>query len=82
MSRYLIKVEEVYRADTETEATRLIEDAKNSSEFILAKYNCEHKERKAKGEMIDEYFKVSLHKVFTDEKEPERQVEISYEEQL
>ena len=81
MSKYLVSVQEVYRADTETEATRLIEEAKESSEFILAKYNCEHKERKAKGEVIDEYWKVSLHKSFTSEKEPERQVEIFYEEQ-
>lgn len=81
MSKYLISVQETYRADTETEAARLIEEAKESSEFVLAKYNCEHKERKAKGEVIDEWYKVVLNKSFTDEKEPERQVEIFYEEQ-
>ena len=42
MSKYLISVQETYRADTETEAARLIEEAKESSEVILAKYNCEH----------------------------------------
>jgi hypothetical protein len=81
MSKYLISVQEIYRADSETEATALIADAKNSSEFVLAKYNCEHKERKAKGELIDEWYKVTLNKHFTDEKEPDRQVEIFYEEQ-
>jgi hypothetical protein len=81
MSKYLISVQEVYRADSETEATHLIEEAKNASDFALAKYNCEHKERKAKGEVIDEYYKVTLHKSFTSEKEPDRQVEIFYEEQ-
>ena len=81
MSKFLISVQETYRADTETEATTLIQEAKNSSEFTLAKYNCEHKERKSKGEVIDEWYKVVLNKSFTDEKEPERQVEIYYEEQ-
>ena len=81
MSKFLISVQETYRADTETEATTLIEEAKNASEYSLAKYNCEKKEVKSKGEVIDEYYKLVLQKVFTDIKEPEVQFEISYEEQ-
>ena len=79
MSKYLINVTEVYRVDTESEAKELIESAKNASEYQLVKYTSEHKERKAKGEVIDEYTKVQLVKRFTDEKEPEEITTVIYE---
>lgn len=68
MSKYLIQTTEVYRVDSEAAASDLIEDAKK--EFALVKYNCEHKEKKQKGEVVDSYYKVTLVKAFTDEKEP------------
>ena len=37
------------------------------------------KDKKLKGEVIDSWYKVTLTKKFTDEKEPDRSVEISYE---
>lgn len=80
MATYLTTVTEIHRADSETEAAALIQEAKNDARFVLAKYNCEHKERKQKGEIIDEYFKVSLTKAFTDEKEPESQYNVDYNE--
>ena len=46
--------------------------------FILKKYSSEYKEKKQKGEVIDTYYKVTLTKAFTDEKEPEFRTEISY----
>jgi hypothetical protein len=69
--KYLTKVVETYRVDTEGEAKKLIEDAKNQRAFTLVKYTSEHKERKAKGEIIDEYELVSLTKAFNDVKEPD-----------
>ena len=78
MSKFLLKVEEVYRADTESEAAQIINEAKKDSNFILAKYSSVKRERKQKGELIDEWTRVSLTKMFTDEKEPERQVTPSY----
>lgn len=78
MSKYLTKVHEIYRADTETEATMLIQEAKKDKTFTLDKYNCEHKERKAKGEVIDNYYRVTLIKSFDDEKEPCNSVQIAY----
>ena len=81
MSKYLISVQETYRADCESEATALIEEAKNASEYTLANYNCEYKEVKATGEVVDDFYKVVLQKVFTDLKDPGVQFEISYEEQ-
>ena len=77
--RYLVKTVETYRADTEAEAQGLITEAQQANEYELIKYASEHKEVKAKGDVIDDYYKVSIVKGFTSEKEPETQVTISYE---
>ena len=79
MSKYLIQTVETYRADTESEAEQLIADAKASSEYELKKHNAEKKEIKQKGEVVDEYWKVSLTKKFTDEKEPIGSTTITYD---
>lgn len=79
MSKYLISTIETYRVDTEAEATQIIENAKNDSSYILGKYTSEHKERKSKGEVIDEYWKLSLTKIFNDIKEPDASVDVKYE---
>ncbi len=79
MSKYLIQTIETYRADTESEAEHLIADAKASYEYELKKHNAEKKEVKQKGEIVDEYWKVSLTKKFTDEKFPSSQTSIIYE---
>lgn len=77
--RYLIQTQEVYRADTDVEAQGLITEAKQAGEYELAKYSSEKKEVKAKGEIIDEFYKVTLTKLFTDIKEPDERVTITYE---
>ena len=77
--RYLIQTVEVYRADTEAEAQGVIAEAKAAGEYALTKYASERKEVKAKGEVIDEYFKVTLTKVFTDIKAPEAIATVIYE---
>ncbi len=77
--RYLIQTVETYRADTEAEAQGVIAEAKAAGEYTLTKYASEKKEVKAKGEVIDEYFKVSLTKVFTSIKEPEVVASVIYE---
>lgn len=79
MSKYLISTVETYRVDTETEATKVIEDAKKDGSYILGKYTSEHKERKSKGEVIEEFWKVALTKNFNDIKEPDSIVEVNYE---
>ena len=79
MSKYLLKVEEVYRADSEAEAAQIIEDAKKDDQFILSKYTSVKRERKQKGEIIDEWMRVTLTKTFTDEKEPDVQVNVTYD---
>lgn len=76
---YLITTTEIYRVDTAIEAQKLIDEAKNDNRFTLSKYTNEYKERKAKGEIIDEYYKVTLTRQFNDIREPESQINISYE---
>ena len=77
--KYLINTTETYRVDSETEAEELIAQAKSAKEYELAKYTREYKEKKSKGEVVDSWMKVVLTKKFTDEKEPERTVEVAYE---
>jgi hypothetical protein len=77
--RYLIQTVEVYRADTEAEAQGIITEAKQAGEYVLTKFASEKKEVKAKGEVIEEYFKVTLTKVFTSIKEPEAIATVIYE---
>jgi len=78
MSQYLIQTVETYRVDTEHEAEQLITDAKNGKEYELKKHNAEKKEVKQKGEVVEEYWKVSLTKKFTDEKDPIGTTVINY----
>ena len=79
MSKYLVSTTETYRVDTESEATQAIEEAKQDNSYILGKYTNEHKERKSKGEIVDEYWKLTLTKIFNDIKEADTLVTVSYE---
>lgn len=79
MAKYLVSTVETYRVETEAEATKAIEDAKKDSSYILSKYTSEHKEKKSKGEVVEEYWKVTLTKLFNDIKEADTLVTISYE---
>lgn len=79
MSKYVTTVTENYRVDTEEEAAILIEEAKNDGRWTLVKYNRTYKEKKSKGEVIDEWFNVTLTKKFNDEKEPVSEITITYE---
>lgn len=79
MSDFLITTTEVYRVDSEGAADYLINSAKEDDSYALVKYNCEHKTRTAKGEIIDEWYRVTLTKRFNDEKEPGTLVKVNYE---
>ena len=74
MAKYLLRTTEVYRVDSELEATRLIEEAKKDNTYELIKYTNEHKVKKE-----DEYEKVSLVKEFNEEKDPISYVEPVYQ---
>lgn len=79
MAKHLISVTEVYRVDNEDQAAKLIEEAKNSNQYTLSKYSSVHKERKKQGEVVDEWYRLTLTKVFDDEKEPISSVEVIYD---
>lgn len=67
---FLTRVTEVWRIDTQREVDSFIEEQKASNLFAVNKYTSEKKEVKQKGEVIDEYFKVTIVKDFNKEKEP------------
>lgn len=77
MSKYLIRTTEFYRVDTENEAKTFIEEQKRKGNYEVTKYSTERKEKKAKGEVVDAWYRVTLVKDFNDEKEPL----VSYDEE-
>lgn len=70
MSNYLIKTTETYRCDTEQEAKDLIEQSKKSNQYSVTKHLSEVKTLKQKGEIVDEWRRVTITKEFSSEKEP------------
>lgn len=76
--KYLIKTTEIYRVENETEAKRTIEEAKNDKTYTLSKYSDEYKCSKSKGEIVDEWHRVTLVKDFNIEKEPDTSIDITY----
>lgn len=78
MSMFLIKTTEQYRADSENEAQQLIKEAKSDRNYTLSKYSSEYKCSKAKGEIVDEWYRVVLVKDFCSEKEPDLTVSVEY----
>lgn len=80
MANYLIKTTEVYRCDSEQEAKNLIEKAKQSSLYTVTKSSSEIRTLKQKGEIVDEWRRVTITKSFNDEKEPYGQVYVTYDQ--
>ena len=78
MAKYLCQTQEIYRVGSEAEAANLIEAAKKDNTFTLLKSSTEYKTIKAKGEIVDEYWKTTLVKHFTDLKEPDCTVSVNY----
>ena len=76
--KYLIKTVETYRVANEAEAKQLIEESKVDRNFTLSKYSSEYKNTKAKGEIVDEWYRVILTKDFTPEKEPDCTTTVNY----
>lgn len=79
MNKYLVSATEVYRVDNEESAAALIDEAKAETKYVLAKYSSVKKEKKAKGEIVDEWYQVTLVKKFNDEKDPISNIDVNYE---
>lgn len=69
MSKYLINTIETYRVDSEEEAKNFIESLKKQDGDVL-KHSIEYKEQKAKGEVIQSWYRVVVKRAYNDEKEP------------
>lgn len=76
--RYLVKTTETYRLQDEKEVENFLADLKADSSFELVKYSSVKKERKQKGEVIDEWIQFTVTKAFNEEKEPTDIVDIEY----
>lgn len=62
-----LEVTETYRAETEQEAKAFIESVRDEAydeNYTLHKYSSMKKEKKAKGEIIDEGYEVKVVKVY------------------
>lgn len=80
MSKYLIKTTEVYRADSEEEAKELVNTAKKDYRYTVTKSIMENVRKKVDGE-YDEWKRVTITKVFSDEKIPEGNLMPIYSDQ-
>ena len=79
MAKYLCQTQEIYRVGREAEAAKLIDDAKKDNSFTLLKSSTEYKTVKEKGEIVEEYWKTTLVKYFTDLKKPDCTVKVNYD---
>lgn len=77
--RYLLKAVDTYRVATVADVETLHEELLNDPTFDLVAFSYKTKYIKAKGEIVEEYQVVSATKVFTEEKDPDRTVTVSYE---
>lgn len=77
---YLLKVQNVYRVENEAAALRLREKLREETNGDLIAFSYTVKEIKQKGEVIETYLVCKATLDFTPEKEPERHVIASYEE--
>lgn len=75
--KFLLRTVETYRVDSEADATNLIEKAKKK--FNVSKAVSEVRTRKAKGEIVEQWIRVTITKEFTEEKDPSDVVTVSYE---
>lgn len=76
---YLLKAVDTYRVSTVEEVERLHDDLLADNNFDLVAFSYKTKQIKAKGQVVEEYQIVSATKIFTDEKEPDREVSVIYE---
>lgn len=68
--KYLINKTEIYRCDTEEEAKAFIEELKAQGLCVVSS-TIQMKERKQKGDVVDEWIRLTVKTVYNDEKEPD-----------
>lgn len=81
MNNYLLKVQNVYRVETEADALKLREELRHNGNGELTAFAYTVKYIKQKGEVIGEYYVCKATLEFNSEREPERRVTINYEDE-
>lgn len=76
--KYLTKVVETYRLANDKEVESFLQELKNDTRFEVAKYSSTKKEKKLKGEVIDEWIRFEVTKLFNSESEPDSPINIEY----
>lgn len=76
--KYLTKVTETYRLANDKEVETFIQELKQDSSFEIAKYSSTKKEKKSKGEVVDEWIRFEVTKLFNEEVEPDNEITITY----
>ena len=80
MIKYLISAVNTVRVHTVADVETLHEELKNNPDFDLVEFSYKTKDVKVKREVVDQYQVVKYKLIFTDEKEPECQMEVEYSE--
>lgn len=80
MIKYLLTTTNTYRVATLNDVEAFHEELKHSDMFELNNFSYTVKEIKRKGEVIDMYYVIKYKITFTNEKEPERRIEVEYNE--
>lgn len=81
MNNYLLKVQNTYRVETEADALKLREELRHNSNGELTAFQYTVKEIKQKGECIGSYIICKATLSFNSEKEPERHIIVSYDDE-
>ena len=80
MVKYLISAVNTVRVHTVADVEALHEELKHNSNFELDQFSYTTKDITVKREVVDQYQLVKYKVLFTDEKEPEAQYEVEYNE--
>ena len=79
MMKYLVNTTEVYRVENMEAVEVLQEEVNSDNRYEVASFSYKAKNKKQKGEIIDEWYQVTIKKVFNDEKDPYTSVTVNYE---
>jgi hypothetical protein len=79
--KYLTKVVETYRLPNIDAAETFLKELREEKIFEIAKYSMTQKTKKAKGEIIDEWVRFEVTKLFNDESEPDSIIDITYDKE-
>lgn len=69
MSKKLVSAVETYRLDDEFEVDQFLQELKKDASFEIAKYTSVKKEKKSKGEVVDDWIRFTVTKKFASEVE-------------